>query len=69
MCLVVVAFNVQDNYPLVVAANRDEFHARPTQNAGWWPDQPDIARGALPQLLISETPKPVAVSCAHAAIW
>jgi len=45
MCLVVVAFNVQDNYPLVVAANRDEFHARPTQNAGWWPDQPDIIAG------------------------
>jgi uncharacterized protein with NRDE domain len=45
MCLVVVAFNVQDNYPLVVAANRDEFHARPTQNAGWWPDQPDIVAG------------------------
>jgi len=45
MCLVVVAFNVQDNYPLVVAANRDEFHARPTQNADWWPDQTDIVAG------------------------
>jgi len=45
MCLVVVAFNVQDNTPLVVAANRDEFHARPTQNAAWWPDQPNIVAG------------------------
>jgi len=45
MCLVVVAFNVQPDFPLVVAANRDEFHARPTQNAGWWPDQPDIVAG------------------------
>lgn len=45
MCLVVVAFNVQPDCPLVVAANRDEFHARPTQNAAWWPDQPDIVAG------------------------
>jgi uncharacterized protein with NRDE domain len=45
VCLVVVAFAVQPEYPLVVAANRDEFHARPTQNADWWPDQPDIVAG------------------------
>ena len=45
MCLVVVAFNVHADYPLVVAANRDEFHARPTQNAGWWADHPDIVAG------------------------
>jgi uncharacterized protein with NRDE domain len=45
MCLVVVAFKVQPEQPLIVAANRDEFHARPTQNAGWWPDQPDIVAG------------------------
>jgi len=45
MCLVVLAFNVHPEQPLVVAANRDEFHARPTQNAAWWPDQPDIVAG------------------------
>jgi uncharacterized protein with NRDE domain len=45
MCLVVVAFNVSAANPLVVAANRDEFHARPTQDANWWPDQPDIIAG------------------------
>jgi uncharacterized protein with NRDE domain len=45
VCLVVVAFDVQRDFPLVVAANRDEFHARPTLNAAWWPDQPDIVAG------------------------
>lgn len=45
MCLVVVAFDVASEHPLIVAANRDEFHARPTQEAGWWPDAPDILGG------------------------
>ena len=45
MCLVVLAFNVHADAPLVVAANRDEFHARPTQDAGWWSDQPDVVGG------------------------
>ena len=29
---------MHDELPLIVAGNRDEFHARPTQAAGWWPD-------------------------------
>ena len=45
MCLVVLAFGVSQDHPLVVAANRDEFHARPTQSADWWPDAPDIVGG------------------------
>jgi len=28
-----------------VAANRDEFHARPTARAAWWPDHPEILAG------------------------
>jgi uncharacterized protein with NRDE domain len=28
-----------------VAANRDEFHARPTASAEWWPDHPEILAG------------------------
>ena len=30
MCLILVAWQVHPEYPLIVAANRDEFHARPT---------------------------------------
>jgi uncharacterized protein with NRDE domain len=45
MCLVVLAFRAHDDVALVVAANRDEFHARPTRDAGWWPDAPDVLAG------------------------
>jgi len=45
MCLVVVAFNANAENPLLVAANRDEFHARPTLAADWWSDHPDIIAG------------------------
>lgn len=45
MCLVVLAVGVDPEHPLIVAGNRDEFHARPTRDAGWWPDQPDVLAG------------------------
>ena len=45
MCLLVIAYRVHDDYPLIVAANRDEFHARPTQRAQWWADKPDVFGG------------------------
>ena len=45
MCLVVLAWHRHAEYPLIVAGNRDEFHARPTKEAHWWPDTPDIVGG------------------------
>lgn len=45
MCLILVAWKVHERFPLVVAANRDEFHARSASPAAWWPDQPEILAG------------------------
>jgi len=45
MCLVVFAWNAHKDYRLILAANRDEFHGRPTEDAGWWPDRPDMLAG------------------------
>src|SRR5678815_4748618 len=38
MCLAVIALDRHSRYALIVAANRDEFHARPTERAHWWKD-------------------------------
>lgn len=38
MCLLLIAQGVDERYPLVVAANRDEFHERATEPAHWWPE-------------------------------
>ena len=45
MCLIVVGLGATPRYPLLVAANRDEQHARPTRAAAWWPDFPEILGG------------------------
>lgn len=45
MCLILLAWRVHAHYPLVVAANRDEYHERRALPAGFWPDQGDILAG------------------------
>lgn len=45
MCLVLFAYDPQSAHPLVVAANRDEFYARPAESAHFWDDAPDILAG------------------------
>ncbi len=45
MCLLFVAWRQHARYPLIVAANRDEFHARASAPLGRWRDVPDIIAG------------------------
>lgn len=45
MCLILLAWQSHPQYPLLVAANRDEFHARPTAPAHFWTDYPHILAG------------------------
>jgi uncharacterized protein with NRDE domain len=45
MCLLVVAWRIHADYPLILAGNRDEFHDRPAAPLGWWPDRPGLAGG------------------------
>jgi len=45
MCLIVLAWRAHPDFPLIVAANRDEFHARPAAAAAFWSDRPEILAG------------------------
>jgi len=45
MCLILLAWQQHPDYPLVLAANRDEFYGRPASPAGPWPGQADILGG------------------------
>lgn len=38
MCLAAFALDRHPRYALAIAANRDEFHARPAEPAHWWPE-------------------------------
>ena len=45
MCLLVLAWQAHPRYRLVVAANRDEFHERPTAPLAKWPAPEEILAG------------------------
>ena len=45
MCLVVFAWQAHPDYRLILVGNRDESHKRPTRDAHWWPDNPDMLAG------------------------
>ena len=45
MCLLVLAWRAHPRYRLIVAANRDEFHERPTAPLAKWPEPNDILAG------------------------
>lgn len=45
MCLVLLAVQHHKEWPLIIAANRDEFVDRPTAPADFWEEMPDILAG------------------------
>lgn len=45
MCLIALALGEHPRWPLVLAANRDEFHHRPAAPAAWWEDHGEIYGG------------------------
>lgn len=42
MCLVALAIDQHRRFPLVIAANRDEFFARPASRLAWWSQEPGL---------------------------
>jgi len=45
MCLILFAYKTHPDYKLIVAANRDEYHQRPTGVAHWRGTSPNILAG------------------------
>ena len=45
MCLILFAWKAHPNYPLIVCANRDESYSRPSRQAQFWPEQPQLLGG------------------------
>lgn len=45
MCLLLIAVDTVPGRPLLMLANRDEFHARPSAAAGRWIDLPGVSGG------------------------
>lgn len=45
MCIAFIAYKEHPHYPLIIAANRDEFYSRPTAAASYWHDYPGIVGG------------------------
>ena len=45
MCLILIASHLHPEYPLIIAANRDEFYHRPTAPLAFWADHPEVLAG------------------------
>ena len=45
MCLILLSFKMHSRYPLILAANRDEFYERPSAPVSFWSDAPDVLAG------------------------
>jgi len=45
VCVILFGLHAHADYPLIVAANRDEWFHRPTAAAAFWEDAPDVLAG------------------------
>ena len=45
MCLIILSWRTRSDFPLILAANRDEFYDRPSLPADFWSDHPGILGG------------------------
>lgn len=45
MCILFVALDVLPEHPVIICANRDEFHVRPTEPAHFWPPEGHLLAG------------------------
>lgn len=45
MCILFIALQQHPDYPLILCANRDEYHHRPTAAAHFWPTEPQLLAG------------------------
>jgi uncharacterized protein with NRDE domain len=45
MCLLLIASKTHQRYPLIIAANRDEYYSRPSAEAQFWKDETSILAG------------------------
>ena len=45
MCLILFSYLTHPAYPLILAANRDEFYDRPTSALAYWSDHPEVLAG------------------------
>jgi uncharacterized protein with NRDE domain len=51
VCLIVFSWHPGSKRPLILGANRDEFHQRPSQDAHYWTDAPHIFAGRDLQMM------------------
>ena len=60
MCLALLAQDAHPRFAIVIAANRDEHHARPAAPAAWWAEGFSPAAIWRPVARGSASPEPAA---------